>query len=180
MRSRTLWVSPTNSPVRLGVFPTSSSTSTGVFNQWFEALFLCAGLRRLSRSPVVLPRLSACKCGTAWSPSCYLTQSTALPIPVCQPEPRLPWSSRCLLAASPLPWLPVSALPTSLDECFFLTPWLSDFHTVLFSGSSGYFLFLNLWLSFWLYEEAKCIHLHLHLGQKSFKVFDAEKSKNAN
>ena len=39
VRSGTLWVSPMNSPVRLGVSPPAASTPTGVFNQWFEALF---------------------------------------------------------------------------------------------------------------------------------------------
>ena len=49
-----------------------------------------------------------------------------------------------------------------------LTPCLLDFHTVQFSGSSGYFLFLNLLLSFfWLCEEAQCVYLHLYLGWKS-------------
>ena len=41
--SRPLWISPTTCPVRLGVFPASASTPTGVFNQWFEALFPHAG-----------------------------------------------------------------------------------------------------------------------------------------
>ena len=41
--SRTLWVSPTNSPGRLGVSPAAASTPTDVFNQWFEALFPQAG-----------------------------------------------------------------------------------------------------------------------------------------
>ena len=41
--SRLLWVSPTTSPVRLGVFPADSPTPTGVFNQRFEALFPRAG-----------------------------------------------------------------------------------------------------------------------------------------
>ena len=41
--SRPLWVSPKNSPVRLGVSPASAATLTGVFNQWFEALFPSAG-----------------------------------------------------------------------------------------------------------------------------------------
>ena len=41
--SRTLWVSPRNSPVRLGVSPTAASTPTGVFSQRFEALFPQAG-----------------------------------------------------------------------------------------------------------------------------------------
>ena len=42
-RSRPLWVSPTNFPVRLGVSPTAISTLTGVFSLWFEALFPHAG-----------------------------------------------------------------------------------------------------------------------------------------
>ena len=35
----TLWISPANSPVRLGVSPAAASTPTGVFNQRFEVLF---------------------------------------------------------------------------------------------------------------------------------------------
>ena len=42
-RSRPLWVSPTNSPVRLGVSPAAASTPMGVFIQRFEALFPCSG-----------------------------------------------------------------------------------------------------------------------------------------
>ena len=37
--SRTLCVSPTNSPVRLGVSPTVASTTTGVFSQRFLRLY---------------------------------------------------------------------------------------------------------------------------------------------
>ena len=37
--SRPLWVSPTNSPVRLGVSLAAASTPTGVFIQRLEALF---------------------------------------------------------------------------------------------------------------------------------------------
>ena len=37
--SRPLWVSPTTSPVRLGVSPAAAPTPIGVFNQRFEALF---------------------------------------------------------------------------------------------------------------------------------------------
>ena len=39
-RSRSLWVSPTTSPVRLGVTPAAVPTPTGVFNQRFEVYFL--------------------------------------------------------------------------------------------------------------------------------------------
>ena len=41
--SRPLWVSPTISPVRLGVSPAAAFTPTGVFTQWFEALFPLTG-----------------------------------------------------------------------------------------------------------------------------------------
>ena len=41
--SRPLWVSPTTSPVRLGVSPAAAPTPTGVFSQRFEALFPGAG-----------------------------------------------------------------------------------------------------------------------------------------
>ena len=37
--SRPLWVSPTSSPVRLGVSPAAAPTPMGVFNQRFEVLF---------------------------------------------------------------------------------------------------------------------------------------------
>ena len=94
----------------------------------------------LSCFPVVPPGLSAGKCETTQSASCCFAPS--------------PLSPSCLS-------------PTGLDECF-LTPWLLDFHTVWFSGSSGCFLFLNLLSVFWLCKEARCIYLLLHLGRKSF------------
>ena len=39
VHSRPLWVSPTTSPVRLGVSPAAAPTPRGTFNQRFEALF---------------------------------------------------------------------------------------------------------------------------------------------
>ena len=41
--SRPLWVSPTTSPVRLGVSPAAAPTPMGTFNQRFEVLFPRAG-----------------------------------------------------------------------------------------------------------------------------------------
>ena len=41
--SRPLWVSPSNPPGRLGVFPAATSTPTGYFNQRFGALFPLTG-----------------------------------------------------------------------------------------------------------------------------------------
>ena len=140
--SRTLWVSPMNSPVRLGVSPTAASTPTGVFNQWFEALFPCAGLGGLSRSPVVPPRLSTLECGTTCS-----TNSLARSINCCfagQLQPCPPWSASCQLTMSPLcPSCPSLPLPLVWMNVSSLSPWLLDFHTVRFFVHSSCFLFLN-------------------------------------
>ena len=102
--------------------------------------------------PVVPPGLSAHKCKTAQSVSRCLA-----------------WSSSHHLAKSPLhPGLPSPPLLQVWMNISSLTLWLLDFNTVQFSGSFGYFLFLNLLLSFfWLCKEANCIYLHLHLGLKS-------------
>ena len=109
-------------------------------------------LRGLSRSPVFPPSLSAHTCRITRSASHRLAPSSSQPplccdssLPICSSPPLLPV------------WMNVSSL----------TPWLSDFHTVQFSGNSGCFLFLNLLSFFWLYKEAKCIYLRLHLGWKS-------------
>ena len=91
--------------------------------------------------------LSTHSCGTAHSASCSLAVRPLHP---------------CCLSLPLLPvWMNVSSL----------TPWLLDFYTVWFSGSTGYFLFLNWLLSFWLCEEEKCICLCLHLGRKSKPSF---------
>ena len=100
-------------------------------------------------------------------PSCY-SQFICTQMgdhPLCQQPPRPVHQPR--LATSPLhpslPLLPVWMIVSSL------TSWLLDFHTVQFSGSSGWvFLFLNLLLSFfWLWEEAQCVYLHFRLGRRS-------------
>ena len=103
--SRTLWVSPMSSPVRLGVSPTASSIPTGVFSQRFEALF---------------PRAEALGCTVCLTPQLFLP--AYLHSNVGQPTPQ---SAASLgLPAATLPrvlsaQLHVSAPPTSLDECFF-------------------------------------------------------------
>ena len=84
--SRTLRVSPTNSPVRLGVSPTAS-TPTVVFNQRFEALF---------------PHAGALGCVVYLAPSCFsqFICTQMWDCPLHQPLPRRS-TSRCL-ARSPL------------------------------------------------------------------------------
>ena len=128
----------TTSPVRLGVSPAAASTPTGVFNQRFEALFPGAG---------------ALGCAVCFAPL------QALPIYLCMnvgPQGLLAFALPCHLSHNPpvsqsgciatspvhpgclsLPLLPVWMKVSSLS------PWLSDFHVVRFSVSSGCFLFLN-------------------------------------
>ena len=74
--SRPLWVSPTTSPVRLGVSPAAVPTPRGVFNQRSEALFPRTGALGCSVcfAPRHLSGLSVRKCGAE---GCYL--------PLCLP-----------------------------------------------------------------------------------------------
>ena len=96
VHSGTLWGSLMNSPVRLGVSPTTA-TPTGVTVRGFEALFPCD--RTQGCGSVLLPSCSSqFICTQMWD---HL---------VHQPPP---------FHESSLPWLPVSAPPTSFNEYFF-------------------------------------------------------------
>ena len=162
VHSRTLWVSPMNSPVRLGV-SLATSSPTDFFSQMFWS-FLSPlwnpGLLSLSHSPILLriyqlenvvqPALSA---------ATLLSPPAILPSLVCQPPPCLEYSPPgCRFLPLLLVWMNVSSLtPWLLDSSIFWQFWFF----VLFC-----FVF-NLLLSlFWLCKEAKWIHLRLHLSQK--------------
>ena len=144
--SRSLWVSPTNSPVMLGVSP-DISTPAGVFSQRLWD-FISPALEPCVASSVLLPSCSSqFICRRMWD--CLVRQL---------PPRRKSSPPGCLSLPLLLVWVNASSL----------TPWLSDFHTVQFSVSSC-FLFLNLLLSFFqLCEEAQCVYLCLHLGRKSW------------
>ena len=92
--SRPPWVSPTTSPVRLGVSPAAAPTLTGVFNQRFEALFPRAGALGCVAcfDPRCLSGLSVHECGAAGSASGL----TACPVRLTLRQ------SRCHGNASPL------------------------------------------------------------------------------
>ena len=105
VHSRTLWVSPMNSPVRLGVSPAATSTPTGVFNQWFEALFCCAGT--LGCAVCLTPQLFL---------PVYLHSNVGPPSPQSTTSLSPPATALPKVLSTRLP---VSAPPTSLDECFF-------------------------------------------------------------
>ena len=107
-----------------------------------------------------LSTLSVRECGAAGSASCSLACLFHNPPPcwVCQPPP---------CCESCPHWLPVSAPPTGLDECFFFIS--------LVVGLPCGLIFCQFWLAFvfklllsffWLCEKAQCVYLHLHLGRK--------------
>ena len=79
--SRPLWVSPTTSPVRLGVSPAATPTPTGVFSQRSEALFLCAGALgyAVCFAPHHLSQLSVHECGAT---GCYPPLCLPLSLPL--------------------------------------------------------------------------------------------------
>ena len=162
VHSRTLWVSPTNSPVRLGISPTTSPTPTVVFSQRLSSFIspwwsprLCG----LSCPSVVPPSLTARKCGTAQSTIRHL----ACPGPPATALLQV-LSTSCLSPPLLPVWMNISSL----------TSWLLDFHTVRFSVSSGCFLFLSSLLSFfWLCKEAQYVYLLFHLARslRFFKIY---------
>ena len=106
VRSRTLWVSPTKSPVMQGVSP-ATPTPTGFF-QWEMYRLYFPVLEPWVTWSVLLPRCSSWFiCTQMWD---HLLHQL-LPAPVLQLPP--------CRESSP-PWLPNSTPPTGLDECFFL------------------------------------------------------------
>ena len=86
-------------------------------------------MRGLSYSPVVPPVYPHANVGPLGSPAATSPAPVLQPPPYCRSSP-----PSCLSLPLLLVWINVSSL----------TPWLSDFHTVRFSGSSGYFLFLSV------------------------------------
>ena len=100
--SRTLWVSPMNSPVRLEVSPAITTPQVFTARFWgFISQCWSPRLHHPSHSPVVPPSLSVGKCGISCSASHWLTYSGP-------PATNLPW-----VLSTP------AAPPASLDECFF-------------------------------------------------------------
>ena len=129
-----------NSPVRLGISPTTA-TPIGFYSQRFRGfLFPCwsPGLHGLAYSPVVLPGLSARKCGTAsLSHACLVHQ-----LPPCSMS--LP------------PQLPISAPPMSLDECFFFNS--------LVVGLPCSLIFWKFWL-FFVFKFVVVLLLFVQVGK---------------
>ena len=131
----------------------------GCFNQRFEALFPCAGALGCVVCFTPLPFLSVYLCVNVGPHLCKGLLAAAWPalfhnLPPHWVRQLPPCCESSLPGCRSLPLLLVWTNVSSLS------PWLSDFHTVQFSVSSGCFLFLNLLLFFfWLCEEAHCVYL---------------------
>ena len=112
-----------------GSFSCCCLNPTGVFNQWFEALF---------------PHLGTVGCMVCHPVHQLLSGrlAAAFPTPLHNPPPCwLHQPPRCHESSLPrCPSLPLLLVCMNVSP---LSPWLSDFHTVRFSVSSGCFLFLN-------------------------------------
>ena len=68
--------------------------------------------------------------------------------------------------------LPVSTPPNGLDECFFFISLVVRLpYSSIFYQFWLFFVFKLLLSFFWLCEEAQCVYLHLHLGQKQQRFF---------
>ena len=123
---------------------------------------------RFFQLEVLSPYFPALEPWVAWSVSLPICSSRFIhtqmwDFPLCQPPPIPPGPAlSCVLSTR----LPISAPPTSLYECFFFNSLVVGLpHSSIFCQFWGYFVFKLLFSFFWLYEEAQCIYLCLHLGQ---------------
>ena len=148
--------------MRLGVSPAAASTPTGGFTQRFEALFPRAGVLGCEVCFAPPPFLLVYLCANVGLRGLL---AAALPAPFHSPPPcwvrQLPPCRE-----SSLPRLPISAPPTSLDECFFISLVVGLPYSSIFCQFWLFFVFKMLLSFFWLCKEVQCVYLHLHLGWK--------------
>ena len=128
--SRPLWVSPTTSPVRLGISPAAAPTPTGVSIRGLRLHF--PELEPWAVRSALLPAICPVYLCTNVGPQGLLV--VRLPAPFVSHSSILsPATSMWVLSAP----VPVSAPPAGLDECLFFISLVSDFLAIGFSVSSG-------------------------------------------
>ena len=174
--SRPLWVSPTNSPVSLGVSAAAASTPTGVFNQRFEALYPCAralGCMVSFPPPLFLPIYLCENVEPQGLPATDLWGLLAAAWPALFHNPPPCWVRQpppCHESSQPR--LPVSTPPTSLDECFFFISLVVRLpYRSIFCQFWLFFVF-KLLSFFCLCEEAQCVPTYASIlaGSPSFPI----------
>ena len=173
--SRPLWVSPTLSPVRLGVSPAAAPTPTGSFNQSFGALFphrWSAGLRDLLCSPPVVRFICAGMWGRVVLPSALpapfsTTLSLALSVYLCANV----GPQGLLVVRLPALLVPHSASLGPTRATRVLSAPAARLRPSYLSGSMFIFYSLgvrlpcrSIFCQFWLCEEAQCVHPRRHPG----------------
>ena len=162
-----------NSPVRLGVSPAAASIPTAIFTQRFEALFPRAGALGcvVCFTPLLFLLVYLCtNVGSQGLPATTLwgLLAAAWSAPLHSPPPRWVHHLPPCRKSSP-PQLPISTLPTGLDECFFFISLVVRLPcSSIFCQFWLFFVFRLLLSFFWLCEEAQCVYLRLHLGQKLY------------
>ena len=111
------------------------------------------------------------ECVAAGSASCSLACRVPQSVTLLGPPAPLP------CCKSFLPWLPVSAPPTSLDECFFFISLVVGLpYRSIFCQFWLFFVFKLLLSFFWLHKEAQYVYLHLHLGQIKLSLKNSNSS----
>ena len=100
-----------------------------------------------------------------WPTSCCLTGQLQLCLP-CSTIRHLTGLAAVALPRVLSARLPVSALPMVLDEGFFISLVVGLPYNSIFCPFWLFYVF-KLLSFFWLCEEAQCVYLRLHLGQKS-------------
>ena len=167
------------SPVSLGVSSAAAPTPTSVFTQRFEALFPRAGglgYVVCFAPPLVLLVYLCTNVGLQGLPATTLWGLLAAGwrapcAPFHNPQPH--WVHQPLPChESSLPWLPVSAPPTHLGECFFFGSLVVRLpYSSIFCQFWLFFVFKLLLSLFWLCEEVQCVYLRLHLKCHLFLKF---------
>ena len=174
-RPRPLWVSPTTSPVRLGVSPAAAPTPTGFFNQRSEALFPRTGalgcvicFARLRSSgficeqvwgqgvlPAALPALFSASLSLALSVYLYANVGSQGLLVLGLPAPFVPHyvSLGPAKATRVLSTLAALLCPSYWSGCMFL-----------FYLLGVRLPCCSIFCQFWLCEEAQCVYQRLNLG----------------
>ena len=140
-------------------------------------MFSIRGLR------LYFPRAGALGCAVCFTPPPFLPvylcinvgpqglPAAAWPAPFHNPPPHWVHQPLPCCESSP-PWLPISASPTGLDECFFFISLVARLpYSLIFCQFWLFFVFKLLSSFFWLYKEAQCVYLHLHLGRTHHMIF---------